>query len=152
MGRATQCPLTRIPRHRRISDSTAAAAVGKMLVAPPPIGDELRPLVVDLGRELTRETAGRDRFVGFAAPDLSQAAETLVRYRLSTLEIIRGAKRDARRLFLNECRESGRKSFPEMQLIAQLFAHFAPMTAKSRANVKDPAYEEVVIPRKLSCY
>ena len=107
--------------------------------------------MVDLGRELTRETAGRDRFFGFTAPDLLQAAETLVRYRLSTLEIIRYTERDARRLFLNEC-QAGRKSFPEMQLLMQLFAHFAPLTAKSRTNVKGPAYEEVVIPRNLSCY
>ena len=90
------------------------------------------------------------RFVGFSDAYLLQEAETLARYRLSTLEIIRYAERDARRLFRNECREAGRKTSPEMQLIMQLFAHFVHMEAKSRTNVKDPAYEEVVIPRKLS--
>ena len=34
----------------------------------------------------------------------------------------------------------------------QLFSHFAPITAKSRANVKNPAYEEVAIPSKMAEY
>ena len=34
----------------------------------------------------------------------------------------------------------------------QLFAHFLPISAKHRANAKDPAYEEVVIPRRLAEY
>ena len=34
----------------------------------------------------------------------------------------------------------------------QLFAHFQPLSAKQRANTKDPAYEELVIPRRLAEY
>ena len=39
-----------------------------------------------------------------------------------------------------------------MQLPMHLFAHFVPMAAKRRTNVKGPAYEEVAIHRKLAEY
>ena len=103
-------------------------------------------------RGLTQETDGRGRFVGFAAADLLQASETLVWYRLSTLEIIRYTERDARRLFLNECRGAERNAFREMQLLIHLVANFAPTTAKIRTDVKGPAYEEVAIHRTMAEY
>ena len=34
----------------------------------------------------------------------------------------------------------------------QLFAHFRPLSAKKRANTKDPSYEELAIPRRLAEY
>ena len=84
-----------------------------------PVLDEAhRPLVAALLADITQEIAGRDRFAGFMPPDLLRAAETLVRYRLSTLEIIRHTERDARRLFLAECQHSEQQSFPELQLLS----------------------------------
>ena len=84
-----------------------------------PVLDEAhRPLVAALLADITLEIAGRDRFAGFMPPDLLRAAETLVRYRLSTLEIIRHTERDARRLFLAECQHSEQQSFPELQLLS----------------------------------
>ena len=84
----------------------------------PVLDDAQRPLVAALLADITQETAGRDRFTGFSPPDLLRAAETLVRYRLSTLEIIRHTERDARRLFLAECQHSEQQSFPELQLLS----------------------------------
>ena len=66
-----------------------------------PILDEAhRPSLADFLADITQEIAGRGRFDGFLPPDLLRDAETLVRYRLSTLEITRRTERDARRLFL----------------------------------------------------
>ena len=39
-----------------------------------------------------------------------------------------------------------------MQRLMQLFSHFEPITAKQRSNIKDPAFEEIVLPRKLASY
>ena len=83
---------------------------------------------------------------------LWEAAYTHVRYRLSSLAIIRHTERDARRLFLSELRGDERKSFPEMQLLMQLFSHFAPVVARQRLNSKNPPFEELVIPQRLAGY
>ena len=83
---------------------------------------------------------------------MQQAAETLVRYRLSSLSTIRHTERDARRLFLSEVRDKARKSSPELQLLTQLFTHFAPVMVRQRPNAKGPAFEELVIPQKLPRY
>ena len=109
-------------------------------------------LINQLSSELLAETAGRDRFADFSELDLRQAATTLVRYRLSSLATIRHTERDARRLFLSELRENERKSFPEMQLLMQIFSHFAPVVVRQRLNAKDPSFEELVIPQKLAQY
>ena len=93
-----------------------------------------------------------DRFTGFTIPDIQQAAYTRARYRLSTLEVIRHADKDERRLFLSEFRGTGRKPFTETHLLMQLFSHFEPIAAKQRPNIKDPAFEEIALPRKLSSY
>ena len=97
-------------------------------------------------------TAGRERLEAFTAQDMEQAAETLVRYRLCNLSTIRHAERDARRLFLSELMDNERKSFPELQLLMQLFSHFAPVVARQRLNAKDPSFEELAIPKKLARY
>ena len=81
-----------------------------------------------------------------------EAASSLVRYRLTTLAVIRHTERDARRLFLSELRENERKSFPEIQLLMQLFSHFQPVVARQRLNSKDPSFEELVIPQRLAVY
>ena len=39
-----------------------------------------------------------------------------------------------------------------MQLMTQLFSHFAPTLLKQRANLKGPPFEEVVLPVKLQNY
>ena len=120
--------------------------------AIPPANEAQRALATALFQAITLETAGRDRFAGYTDEDFHQAAETLVRYRLSTLDMIRHTERGARRLFLSECREADQKPFTEMQLLMQLFSHFEPITAKQRSNIKDPAFEEIVLPRKLAAY
>ena len=117
----------------------------------PPMERHLYPLAEALAADIIRETKGRDSFAAFFPPDFHQAAETLVRYRLSTLQIIRQTDKDARRMFLADLRDLERKAFPEMQLLMQLFSHFAPV-AKPRTNLKDPPFEEVVLPVKLKDY
>ena len=112
--------------------------------------DDLPLLAEALSREISLGTAGMDRFTGFAIPDIRLAAETLARYGLSTLEITRHAEKDERRLFLSERREAGRKPVAEIQLLAQLFSHFEPIAGNQRPNTKDPAYEEIALPRKLA--
>ena len=109
------------------------------------------PLVTALAADIVRETAGRDLFSAFAEEDFHTAAMTFARYRLSTLATIRQTDRDARRMFLSDLRELGRKAFPEMQLLMQLSAHFAPVQ-KQLVNPKDPTFEEVVLPVKLRDY
>ena len=109
------------------------------------------PQVTALTADLVRETAGRELFSAFVEEDFHTAAMTLVRYRLSTLAIIRQTDRDARRMFLADLRDLERKAFPEMQLLMQLLSHFAPVQ-KQRVNPKDPTFEEVVLPVKLKDY
>ena len=109
------------------------------------------PLVTALKDDLVRETAGRELSSAFVSEDSHAAAMTFVRYRLSTLAIIRQKYRGARRMFLSDLRELGRKEFPEMQLFTQLLSHFAPVQ-KQRVNPKDPTFEEVVLPAKLRGY
>ena len=49
----------------------------------------------------------------------------------------------------SDLREIDSRSSPQMQLIAQLMAHFAPQIMKSRADAKDPLFGELVIPERL---
>ena len=84
----------------------------------------LRPMVEALTADLVRETAGRRNFSAFYPSAFHQAAEALVRYRLSSLQIIRQTDKDARRMSLSDLRDVGRKAFPEMQLEMQIFFHF----------------------------
>ena len=92
----------------------------------PVLDIRLMPVVRELAAELAAETAGRDRFQTVTHADLYRAAETFARYRLTSLDIIRRADRDSRRMFLCDLRELGRCSFPQMQLIMQLLAHLRP--------------------------
>ena len=55
-------------------------------------------------RELEAETRGRDRIAAASPRDLWQAAETILRYRLTSLAVIRQTDRDARRMFLADLR------------------------------------------------
>ena len=109
------------------------------------------PQAAALTEDLVRETAGRGLSSAFAEEDFRTAALALVRYRLSALAIIRQTDRGARRMFLPDLREMGRKAFPEMQLLMQLLAHFAPVQ-KQRANPKGPTFEEVFPPAKMKDY
>ena len=105
-----------------------------------------------MGDELCAETRGRERFETASEHYMWQAAGTFARYRLTSLAVIRQTDRDARRMFLSDSRELGRRSFPEMQLIMQLLSHFSPQLLKPRNNAKDPIYEEAVLPEKLKAY
>ena len=102
--------------------------------------------------ELSLETRGWGRFSEASETDLYNAAETLFRYRLGPLSIIRQTDRDARRMFLSGLRELERRPFPEMHLKIQLLAHFTPQIAKARPNANDPPFEEAVLPRRPRGY
>ena len=60
-----------------------------------------------------RETRGLGRFAAFDARDIQRAAETLARYRLTTLGSTQQIDRGARRTFLSGLRDLGRKDSPE---------------------------------------
>ena len=81
--------------------------------------------------------------------EIRWAAETLARYRISSLAILRRADRDARAMFIKDLREIERRSFPEMQLVRHLLGHFAPPKVKQRPNEKNPAIEEIVLATRL---
>ena len=70
--------------------------------APPQMGEAQRTLAAALCREISPGPAGMDRVTGFAAADIQLPAVTLVRYRLSTLGIIRHTEKEARSLILSE--------------------------------------------------
>ena len=110
------------------------------------------PLIERLLAEILAETNGRDRFAAASHADFRMAAETFVRYRLTSLNVIRQTDAAARRMFLSDLRELDRRSFPEMQLITQLLGHFTPQLAKQRTSSKDPLFEEVVLPERLRNY
>ena len=107
------------------------------------------PLVHSLSAGIFEEISGRERFLTISPDDIFEAATTFVRYRLPTLDVIRHTALGARRMFLSDLRHLDRRSFPDMQLIMQLLEHFKPQLLKSKANAKDPLFEEVVIPDRL---
>lgn len=96
--------------------------------------------------ELIQETAGRGRFQAVTPVELLHAAEYFCMYRSTSLDIIRHTDRDTRRMFFSDLRELGRRSFPEIQLIMQLMAHFSPHILKSGANSDDPMFVDIVLP------
>ena len=108
--------------------------------------------VRDLAADLIAVAGGRERFAPATPGGLLVAAETFARYRLTKMPIIRQSDLMERRTFLSDLRELGRRPFPATQLIMHLVAHFAPMRTRSRANSKDPPYEEIVLPEKLRRY
>ena len=86
--------------------------------------------------------------------DPYNAADTLVRYRLGPLAIMRrtGTYRGARRMFLSDLRELGRRPFPETQLTTPPIARFTLRIVKARPNANDRPFEEAVMPRSLRGY
>ena len=85
---------------------------GMQLAPVPHLDVRPLPLADALAAELMRETAGRDRFLTVTPADLYHSAETFVRYRLTSLDIIRRADRGACRMSLSDLRELGRRSPP----------------------------------------
>ena len=81
---------------------------------------------------------------------MRDAAETLVRYRIVSLAVLRLTDRESRAMFVRDLREGERRTFPQMQLLLQLLGHFHPQQQRNRPNAKDPSYEEVVIPTRLA--
>lgn len=86
----------------------------------------MRHVADSLASELIQETAGRGRSQTVTAADLYRPAETFDRSRLTSSDVILHTDRGARRMFLSDLRELGRRSFPDMQLRTQLLSHFAP--------------------------
>ena len=69
--------------------------------APVPVlAQRLRPVVDSLSAELARETDGLGRFQTVTPVDSIRAAETCDMYRSKSLDIIRRAGNDSRRMFL----------------------------------------------------
>ena len=83
---------------------------------------------------------------------MCQEAGTFVRYRLTSLDVIRQADRDARRMLLSDLMELGRMFFHEMQLPMQLLSHFSPKLVNHRNNSKAPVFGEVFLPGNLQSY
>ena len=79
----------------------------------PALDQRLTSAANALADELVRETAGRGRFRSVTPADLMHAAETLRRYRLSSSDVIRRMERDARRMFLSDLVELGRRFPPD---------------------------------------
>ena len=107
--------------------------------------------LIPAARSLIREKNGRGRFVAVAHDVMRLSAETSFMYRMTSLSAIRKTHWGARRMFLSDLREMGRRPFPEMHLTVQLLTHFAPQP-KQRAAAKDPPFQEVVIPERLRAY
>ena len=107
------------------------------------------PLVGALYAELSSETRGRGRFATASETDLHNAAGIIVRYRLGPLTTVRPTGRGARRMFLSDMRELGRRPYPEMHLTMQLLAHFTTQIAKACPNANDPPFEEAVSHQRL---
>ena len=105
-----------------------------------------------LCHELTVDANGREHFATATPADIHPAAETFALYRLTSLAVIRQTDAAARRMFLSDLRDIGRRSFAETQLIAQLLSHFSPQLAEQRTISKDPMFEEVVLPERLRAY
>lgn len=92
----------------------------------PKLGHAHLPQVGDLFAELSGETRGRDRVATATEADLLNAADTIVRYRLGSLAVIRQIDRGARRMFLPDLSELGRRPFPEILLTMHLLSHPPP--------------------------
>ena len=115
----------------------------------PSLDQRRRPVAHALTAELIQETAGRDRFRTVTPSGLMRAADTFVRYRVTSLDFNRHTDRGARRMFLSDSGGLGRLSFSQMELVMQLMARFAPQIMKSRANSNDPMFGEIVLPGRL---
>ena len=70
-----------------------------------------------LAAEIIAETQGRERFSDFAPSDFAMAAQTIVRYRTSSVEGLRRTCREARSEFIKVLREALRLRFPEMRYL-----------------------------------
>ena len=122
----------------------------------PPTDSRRLPDVDALLDGRIREESGRGRFSASTPHGLRDASGALIRYRLSSLAVIRLTDRGARRMFLAYLREIDRRSFPEMQLIAHRLNYFAPLPpqqlTRPRSNGKDPPFEEAALPERLRSY
>ena len=43
-----------------------------------------------------------------------------------------------------------RRTYPQMQILLRIIAHFNPQQLRSRPNANGPSYEEVAIPTRLA--
>ena len=77
------------------------------------------------------------------------ADETLVRYRIPSVDALRQPGREARAMFGRELREAERRRSPRTHLILQILAHFVPRHLRNLPNTRDPAYEAAAIPVKM---
>ena len=135
-----------IPPARRRRLSAMPAPAGH------PMGHRMLPAVDDILRAILAESVGRGRFATATSLDFQLAAGTFARYRLKHLSVIRQPGEDARRMSLSDLRESGRRSFPGIKLMARPMSHFAPHLAKQRTITKDPLFGDVVPPVRLRNY
>ena len=52
-------------------------------------------------------------------------------------------------MLARDLREAERRSFPHTQLMLQISGHFPPRQMRNRPNVRDPHYEEALMPARL---
>ena len=83
---------------------------------------------------------------------MRDAAETLARYRVASLAVLRQTDRASRTMFVRDLREGDRRAFPQMQLLLQIVGHFSPHQLRNRPNAKNPSYEEVVSLARMATF
>ena len=112
--------------------------------AVPQLGEADAGRVTVLLAELTRETSQlltvltppkltrgpvKGPIRGFSSDEMREAAETLIRYRVESLGVMRQTERESRSTFARDLREGDRRTFPHMRLLLQILGHFSPPTA-----------------------
>ena len=108
--------------------------------------------IADLTADLISETRGRERFRASPPAKPALSSTIMARYRVISLGISRRTQKNARAMSLRDMREIERRSFPEMQMLLQISAHFPPRQLRSRPNAKGPDYEELAIPECLRTF
>ena len=114
------------PRNR------AAAAPASV----PPMGDDGAERVAVLLADLARETSQLGGAILFPQSDprppeenashhpppaeMREADETLIRYRISSMAVLRQTDKEERAMFLHDLRDGERRPFPQMQLMLQI--------------------------------
>ena len=68
--------------------------------------------------------------MAFSPAEMREATETLIRYRVVSMDVLRKTDRDARSIFARDIREGDRRTSPQMQLALQILGHFAPTDAQ----------------------
>ena len=97
-------------------------------------------------------TTGRERLNAFTPAEIRDAAETLARYRITSLAVLRQADRGSR-IANDVCTRFTRRGsarLPEDSASSSNPRPFSPQQMRNRPNAKDPSNGEVAIPARLA--